>query len=47
MIILWSIIGITIILFGVVLWSYLDDLKKSDDYYLSSYDLDKFRKDDI
>jgi heme/copper-type cytochrome/quinol oxidase subunit 3 len=42
MIIFWSFIASVVILFGVVLWSYIDDLKKADEYYLSSDDLNKF-----
>jgi hypothetical protein len=46
MIIFWSFIAFVVILFGLVLWSYVDDLKKADEYYPSSDDLNKFFEGD-
>jgi hypothetical protein len=39
MTIFWSFIVFVVILFGLTLWSYVDDLKKADEYYPSSREL--------
>ena len=36
------VLCLIVILVGGVLWSYIDDLKKADEYYLLSDDLNKF-----
>jgi hypothetical protein len=41
MIVFYIGVGMMVIAFALVLWSYIDDLKMVDEYYPSSADLDK------
>jgi hypothetical protein len=43
--IIFCIVVAVVVLFALVAWSYVDDLKKADEYYLSSDDLNKVFKD--
>jgi hypothetical protein len=45
MTIFWIFVAIVIVAFVCIVWSYVDDLKKADEYYLSSDDLNKVFKD--
>lgn len=36
MIIFWSFIVFVVLMIGLGLWAYIDDLKKADEYYPSS-----------
>jgi hypothetical protein len=40
MFIFWIFIAIVIVSFVCIVWSYVDDLKKSDEYYPSSDDFE-------
>jgi len=43
--IFWIVVAVVIVLFALVVWSYVDDLKKADEYYPSLEDLNKLFDD--
>jgi hypothetical protein len=45
MTIFWIFVAIVIVAFVCIVWSYVDDLKKADEYYPSLDDLNKLFDD--